>query len=67
MVTKDEDPAKSTERFGDYLKDKADFLHCLLLCHDCAILELPDRNGEINKVLTGASLDEQCLINAIQS
>ena len=47
---------------GQYLQDKTDFLKCLLLCHDCTKLE-PDANAKKKeRVLTGASLDEQALL-----
>ena len=49
---------------GEYLNNKSEFLQCLLLCHDCTILELPTKDG-MKKLLTGASLDEQCLLNAV--
>lgn len=49
-----------------YVRDKTDFLKCLKLCQDCTILEVKDNNGKIERLLTGASLDEQCLISEIQ-
>jgi len=51
------------QSMGAYLADKEDFLRCLLVCHDCTIIEMNLPNGEKRPMLTGASLDEQCLLN----
>ena len=48
---------------GQYLKTFDSFLRCLTLCHDCSIIEVKKANGKSDRVLTGASLDEQCLLN----
>lgn len=51
---------------ASYLEDKTDFLKCLKLCHDCTTLELVVEGGRKKEVLTGASLDEQCLLKAVK-
>lgn len=51
---------------GSYVVDKTDFLKCLKLCHDCSLLTYPMADGKTKDVLTGASLDEQCLLKSIQ-
>lgn len=56
---------------SQYLKDKTDFLKCVLLCHDCTKLQ-PHEDLALKKsktqkeVLTGASLDEQALLQALE-
>lgn len=54
-----------------YLSGKTDFLRCLTLCHDCTILEVDaprSKGGDTKqKLLTGSSLDEQCLLNKVKS
>ena len=56
---------KKHSNLQEYLSDKEDFLKCMLLCHDCTIMELKDDKGAKKQVLTGSSLDEQCLIDAL--
>jgi len=58
---------------GNYLADKFDFVKCLLLCHDCTTLDPNQMKGMAKKkiksqsgrLLTGASLDEQALLQAV--
>ena len=48
-----------------HLAGKASFLRCLTLCHDCTLLQLPKPDGSFKELLTGSSLDEQCLLNEL--
>ena len=57
---------KKHSNLKEYLSDKEDFLKCVLLCHDCTKMELTDDKGAKKQVLTGSSLDEQCLLEALQ-
>ena len=51
---------------GEYLSDQTDFLKCLKLCHDCTMLSISGTGPVAKKeVLTGASLDEQCLLKSV--
>ena len=52
---------------GQYVQGQSDFLKCLTICHDCTILELNLPNGTKSEVLTGASLDEVCLLNQVKN
>lgn len=42
------------------------FLKCLTICHDCTLLNLTEKDGSVTQVLTGSSLDEQCLLNQVK-
>ena len=43
-------------------------MRCLTLCHDCVMLQYGDSKDskDCKEVLTGASLDEQCLLNMVK-
>ena len=51
------------QRLTDYLAGQEAFLKCLTICHDCTLLNLTEKDGSVTQVLTGSSLDEQCLLN----
>ena len=54
------------QRLADYLAGQEDFLKCLTICHDCTLLNLTEKDGSVTQVLTGSSLDEQCLLNQVK-
>ena len=62
VSSSDQKTVQSNETLGQYLKHYQNFLRCLTLCHDCIYMET---QGE--KVLSGASLDEQCLLQLVHS
>ena len=68
-ITRDENglQVKQEGSLMDYLQDKIDFLTCLLICHDCTILEVPISENKTKRMLSGPSLDEQCLLQSVHS
>lgn len=53
---------------ADYLlaSDNSNFMKCLTICHDCTILKLKQLDGTETAALSGASLDEQCLLEKVK-
>lgn len=54
------------QSLADYMQGSDDFLKCLTICHDCTQLKISQKDGSDITVLSGASLDEQCLLNQVQ-